>query len=319
VEKAAIDLRRLRYFIAVCDHGGFSRAAHSIGVAQPALTRQIKLLETEMGLALINRTGRGAEPTEDGRFLLARSRQHLDGLDDIVRELRHRTSTLKGSLALGICPTIAPLFAEELTRGMRESHPKVSLTMIEAYSGDLKNLLDRGKLDMALTYRPRENVHYRAVELFSEPLVLVTAPEAGDDRRPRSLGEIARLKLILPSGIHELRRIIDRVCSARGIALEPDLELDTLDAVKAMLLRRGSGYATVLPRHGLLREADEGLLSISPIADSLMKRTIALVSPAVPRDRDVAGELAARVMVRAAELRRFLNGSGRATLAASST
>ena len=65
-----VDVKRLRYFIAVCKHGGFSHAASVIGVAQPALTRQVQLLERELGLKLITRTGRGATPTEEGRFLL---------------------------------------------------------------------------------------------------------------------------------------------------------------------------------------------------------------------------------------------------------
>ena len=76
VENISIDVKRLRYFIAVCNHGGFSHAANVIGVAQPALTRQIKLLEQELGLTLITRNGRGAGPTEEGRFLLARSIEH---------------------------------------------------------------------------------------------------------------------------------------------------------------------------------------------------------------------------------------------------
>jgi DNA-binding transcriptional LysR family regulator len=66
-----IDLKRLRYFVAVCKHGGFSHAAGVIGVAQPALTRQVQLLERQVGLKLITRNGRGVQPTEEGRFLFA--------------------------------------------------------------------------------------------------------------------------------------------------------------------------------------------------------------------------------------------------------
>src|SRR5690349_904722 len=68
-ERSGVGLKRLRYFVAVCDHGGFSRAATVLGMAQPALTRQIQILEQEVGLSLLIRTGRGAEPTEQGRYL----------------------------------------------------------------------------------------------------------------------------------------------------------------------------------------------------------------------------------------------------------
>jgi len=90
VEYAGIDVRRLKYFIAVCNNGGFSRASNVIGIAQPALTRQVKLLEKEIGLPLVIRTGRGAEPTAEGKFLLARSVEHLEGLDNIVKELKQK-------------------------------------------------------------------------------------------------------------------------------------------------------------------------------------------------------------------------------------
>ncbi|MDH2344201.1 LysR family transcriptional regulator [Bradyrhizobium sp. SSUT77] len=91
LEKAEIDLRRLRYFLAVCEHGGFSRASNSIGIAQPSVTRQIKLLEKEIGLPLINRKARGAEPTDEGRLLLEKSRQHIAELDNLVHEIRSRS------------------------------------------------------------------------------------------------------------------------------------------------------------------------------------------------------------------------------------
>ena len=94
IDNFAIDLRRLRYFIAVCDHGSISRAASIIGMAQPALTRQIQLLEKETGLSLIHRTGRGAAPSQQGRFLLDRSRAHIESLDTLVR--RGTTKRVKG-------------------------------------------------------------------------------------------------------------------------------------------------------------------------------------------------------------------------------
>src|SRR5262249_8885808 len=149
-----IDVKRLRYFIAVCKHGGFSRAASVIGVAQPALTRQVQLLERELGLKLIARNGRGAKPTEEGRFLLARSIQYLDGLDNLLVELKQRFSRMNGQALVGICPTISPFFLEDLKSYVAADCPDFSLSIVEAYSGDLKNLMNSGRLDLALTYKP---------------------------------------------------------------------------------------------------------------------------------------------------------------------
>lgn len=272
-----IDLRRLRYFIAVCEHGGFSRASQSIGVAQPSLTRQIKLLEKEVGISLINRSGRGAEPTAEGRFLLGQSRLHIDGLDDAVREVRHRSDKLKGEISLGICPTIVPLFLEDIRNFVEAQYQGVTLNVVEAYSGDLDSLMRGGRLDAALTYRPSAPGQLDILDLFAERLVLVTSYAGAQVDAPRQLGDISRLKLILPSGIHELRRIIDRVYRERGIALQPELELDSLSAVKAVIADETTQYATILPHSSVTRELAGHVLSAYAIADSAMVRTIAVV------------------------------------------
>ncbi len=291
VEKPGIDLKRLRHFIAVCDHGGFSRAATAIGIAQPALTQQIKLLETEIGMPLFIRSGRGAEPTEQGRFLLAKAREHLDGLDAVVHGLKQRFSTLSGQIVLGICPTIAPFFLDGLLAFLRDDHPNLTLSVIQAYSGDLKHLMDGQRLDIALTYRPGKAHGVECFDLFSERLVVVAGQDTGL-AEPLSLQVISAMKLILPSKIHELRRIIDRVCAARGVGLKPELELDSLDAVKAMLLKPTFRYVTILPYHSIKHEVDGGLLACRAIDDRLMQRTIAVVLPKIARNAPVARFLA---------------------------
>jgi DNA-binding transcriptional LysR family regulator len=309
VENSGLDLRRLRYFIAVCESGGFSRASSAIGIAQPALTRQVKLLESEIGLPLINRTARGAEPTEEGRFLLARSREHINGLDRLVREIRQKFSTLNGPVVLGICPSIAPFFLDDLLAHAREIHPNLALTVIQAYSGDLQNLMASGKLDVALTYLPSTRKGIECTELFSEPLVLVAglSPTIGD--RPGS-GDTAGMKLVLPSRIHELRRIIDSVHRSRGTELVPDLELDSLEAVKALLMAGSERFSTILPFYSVRREIEQGLLSCVPFEDPRMRRTIAIVRPVKARNYLGASALAAFVEARAEALKADLQLAG---------
>ena len=300
-----IDLRRLRYFIAVCDNGGFSRAAGAVGIAQPALTRQIKLLEQEIGLPLIHRTGRGAEPTSQGRFLLERSRGHLDGLDDLVRELRGLYAGASHHVALGICPTIAPLFLDDLTAHLQEALPMIELSVIRAYSGDLCNLMVGGRLDVALTYRPADAATLDCLDLLCERLVLVTGEgrAGGAQKGPRALGELASMRLILPSRIHELRRIIERVCAEQGVVLHPELELDSLDAVIALLADPAHGYATILPFHSVSRHAATVPLDCVPIAGDGMERIIAMVTPRDMRASPVRASLASWLSAHAATLK----------------
>lgn len=300
LEHGGLDLRRLRYFVAVCDSGGFSRAASAIGIAQPALTRQVKLLETEVGLPLIVRTARGATPTEEGRYLLARCREHLDGLDNLVRDLRQHFSGVAGPIVLGICPTIAPFFLDDITGYVREAHPSLALSVIQAYSGDLQNLMAVGGLDLALTYRPQRSAGAKCIVLFSERLVLVSGHPFDDD--PATGGGTPRT-LILPSRIHELRRIIDTVAARHALDLTPGLELDSLDAVKSVLADPTERHATILPYYSVRREIAAGAFHVREFDLPDMHRTIAVVRPARSRNKPGANVITSFVVGRAERLK----------------
>ena len=294
----AIDVKRLRYFVAVCKHGGFSHAASVIGVAQPALTRQVQLLEREVGLKLITRNGRGAEPTEEGRFLLARSMEYLDGLDKLLLELKQRFSQMIGQAVVGICPTISPFFLDDLNSYVAANSPDLALSVVEAYSGDLKNLMNSDRLDLALTYKPSSSVGGGHVELFSERLVLVSGFQPAAPSRSYRLSELERLKLILPSRIHELRLIIDTVSRRRGVLLRPDLELDSLDAVKTFL-KRPLSFFTILPAYSVHTEVETRQFSQYMIDDPDMLRTISIVTPAKPRNQVATAYLKGHIEERA--------------------
>jgi DNA-binding transcriptional LysR family regulator len=303
-EKPGVDLRRLRYFLAVCDHGGFSRAAAAIGVAQPALTRQIKLLEKEIGLPLIERTTRGAQPSEQGRFLIARARQHLESVDGVIRDLRQAFTTTSGRVTLGVCPTIAPFFLNDLSQHIYRYHPNVTLSIIQAHSGDLKNLMNSGHIDIALTYRTPIASRFSSMDLFSERLVLVSGSSArgGQGRRTLTLPGLTGLRLILPSRTHELRGIIDRACRIRNVTFDLDLELDSLEAVKAVLFKKPSNRHTILPYHSVLAEITARKLSCAEFEENEMQRTIAIVTPKKPRNAEAIARLCERIRTRANEL-----------------
>jgi DNA-binding transcriptional LysR family regulator len=276
LEKPGVDIRRLRYFVAVCDHGGFSKAAPLIGIAQPALTRQVQLLEQELGIVLFTRNGRNAVPTEAGTALMSGACLHLDSLDLLIERVRRDFGAGPAPVSLGICATISALFLGPLQDALRQLTPSLTLTVIEAYSGDLRNLMACGRLHLSLTYSPFDTAGVQVTDLLSERLVLA-GPRLG--AAPATLAEVARQRLILPSPHHQLRRIIDAVAAARGIPLVPVLELDSLEAVKAMLDGNSGDFATILPYHSVALDAAEGRFSIQTIEDPGMVRTIALLQP----------------------------------------
>jgi LysR family nitrogen assimilation transcriptional regulator len=303
VERSGVDIRRLRYFVAVCDHGGLSKAAAVIGMAQPALTRQIKLLEQEIGLSLFTRNGRGAMPTEAGIFLLNETRKHLDGLNTLVDRLRQDFGEGPAKVSLGICPTIVPLFLDHISGALRHSPGTHDLSVIEAYSGDLRNLMDAGRLDLALTYSTENASGRHAIDLLSERLVLATM--SAPDEETVSLDDLAGMKLIFPSRMHQLRRIIDAACRERRVELVPALELDSLATVKALVGDGTGEYATILPYHAVAADAQNGLYETRLIDDPGMIRTITLVQADDPAGRIPEG-LAGHIVARAAEIKKTM-------------
>ncbi|MDR7127503.1 LysR family transcriptional regulator [Pseudotabrizicola sp. 4114] len=279
LDKPGVDIRRLRYFVAVCDNGGFSKAAPVIGIAQPALTRQVQLLEHELGMELFTRNGRNAVPTEAGAALMSGARLHLESLDLLIERVQRDFGAGPAHVSLGVCPTISPLFLAPLYEALRQSAPTLTLTVIEAYSGDLRSLMACGRLHLALTYSQPDTEGLDVTNLLSEKLVLAGPRQS---IHPLSLNDLSRQRLILPSAHHQLRRIIDAVAATRGIPLVPALELDSLNAVKAMLDGTSGDFATILPYHSVATDAAEGRFSISMISDPDMVRTIALLRPSKP-------------------------------------
>ncbi|WP_426034622.1 LysR family transcriptional regulator [Cypionkella sp. TWP1-2-1b2] len=279
LENSGVDIRRLRYFVAVCDNGGFSKAAPVIGIAQPALTRQVQLLEHELGMELFTRNGRNAVPTEAGTALMSGARLHLESLNLLIKRVKRDFGAGPAHVSLGICPTISPLFLASLHEALRQSAPTLTLTVIEAYSGDLRSLMACGRLQLALTYSQPDTEGLDVTNLLSEKLVLAGPRQSN---HPLSVDDLSRQRLILPSAHHQLRRIIDAVAETRGIPLVPALELDSLNAVKAMLDGSSGDFATILPYHSVATDAAEGRFSISMISDPAMVRTIALLRPAKP-------------------------------------
>ena len=278
-----VDLRRLSYFVAVCDHGGISMAAAEMGMAQPALTRQIQLLEKEMGLKLFKRAGRGAEPTDVARTLLSRVKPNLLSIAASLLDAQQKMPGTKGQIVLGICPTIAPLFLPELRAFLSDNSPELCLSVIEAFSGDIRSMLDGDKLNLALTYKSSGESAFSQIELFSERLVLVSAYGHEQDSRNVPLGHMEKLQLVLPSRGHELRSIIDSVCKRKGIYLRPELELDSLDAIKSMVKSTPQNYRTILPVLALQEDLQAKVLSYAGFESAEMSRTICVAIPQNPR------------------------------------
>ena len=268
-----MDLKRLRYFVCVSELGSFTLAARHLGVAQPALSRHIRQLEAECGSPLLRRNGRGAELTEVGRTLLEHGRSLLEQVGRLEAGLRAAKGAPVGAVNLGMPPSVCMILVEPLFHRLRRDFPGVRLHVSEGFSGDVREWLVGGRLDVGVLYSPSRTANPVGQLLLVEDLFLCCAPSALDAARPQAtLAEAVRLPLILPGRPHGLRIVVDSACAETG--LEPDvvLELDSMATIKT-LVREGHA-ATILPFCGVYREVAAGAIVARRIVSPSLTRTL---------------------------------------------
>lgn len=251
-----MDLKQLEYFVRVAELGSFTRASISLDVAQPALSRQIRLLEVELRQNLLTRNGRGAVPTEAGKLLLEHGRGILHQVQLTREELGAARGALAGRVSIGLPPSLSKLITVPLVYAFREHLPQAQLTLTEGFSVQMHEGLRLGNLDMAVLYNPGQSTELEMSTLDEDELSLISHnPQPGTGGKKTkavtaiSLLEVADLPLILPSRPNAFRILIEGEMMAIGRRPDVLLEVDGLNAI-LNLVQEGMGHA-VLPSYTL--------------------------------------------------------------------
>lgn len=271
-----MDLKQLRTFIMVAESGSLSRASDRLRLAQPALSRQIRLLEDDIGFQLFVRTGRGMQLTERGMALLQRVSGLVQQLDSSVEDVRSMSSEPTGQVVLGFIPSVSYVVAGRVAVRVARELPQVSLRIVEAYAGHLIDWLHRGEIDIALLYGPASDLHLRVSDVMFEELVLV-GPASDERAGEVSVSELAPLNLILPSRPHGLRMVVETAAAKASITLQVKYEADSFRVLKE-LVAEGMGH-TVLPLSAFYRERNEGLYRISRLVKPKVSRHLIMALP----------------------------------------
>jgi LysR family transcriptional regulator, nitrogen assimilation regulatory protein len=249
-----MDLKQLEYFVSVAELGSFTRAAIELDVAQPALSRQIRLLEVELRQNLLIRNGRGAVPTEAGKLLLEHGRGILHQVALAREELSAARGALTGRVSIGLPPSLSRLITVPLTHAFRDALPHAQLSLTEGFSVLMYEGLRVGSLDMAVLYNPENSPGLEMTRLHEEELVLIspratTKPGKSKDKSGVSLTEVADLPLVLPSRRNAFRILIESEMMGIGRKPKISLEVDGLNAI-LNLVEEGLGHG-ILPAYTL--------------------------------------------------------------------
>ncbi|MFI1765733.1 transcriptional regulator CynR [Streptomyces sp. NPDC020800] len=243
---AALELRHLRYLLAVAEHGNFTRAAEDLHISQPTLSHQIKQLEHTLGVQLLDRTGRTVRLTDAGEVYTDHARRALRDLAAAERAVHDVHDLSRGHLRLAVTPTftaylIGPLVAELHTR-----HPGIGLTLVEMAQDRIEAGLLGDDIDLGIAFAGPHLPGITATPLFTETLSLVTAgrhPRASPE--PLPVRALAERQLALLSGDFATRSHIDAYLADHRIAPRIVVEANSIQALTEIVRR--TGLATVLP------------------------------------------------------------------------
>lgn len=276
-----MDIRQIRAFLAIADSGSVTKAAEALHLVQPAVSRQLKLLEEELGVPLFERNRSGMCLTPEGEILKVRAARALRELDSARVEIKP-SGAITGHVNVGLLPSSCEVIATPLTVKLKKLHPGIHLSLSVGFTDHLMQWVDSGELDAALLYNVRPNPALHSVPLLQEPLWLCGAPSICPPIEFKDgLQALGDFPIILPSRQHGLRSLVERVCSISRIPLKVAADTNSLSVHKDLLVN-GVGIS-ILPKVAIGPELSNGRLWAMPITHPEFIRRIELALPSVKR------------------------------------
>ncbi|MFC0527649.1 LysR family transcriptional regulator [Phytohabitans kaempferiae] len=270
-----MDLKQLTALVTVAEVGSVTKAARLLHLVQPAVTRQIRLLEEEVGVALFNRTHQGMIPTAAGEALVLRARRALQELERARAEIRPDPRQVAGIVTVGVLDSVVDVVVPPLVTAVAQRYPEIHLRIMAAYSGHLQQWLDAGDVDLSLLYNLAETPSLAVVPLLREDLWVVAPTAAGlAPDRPVTWATLLEQPLVLPVAGHGLRALIDQARSSMPVEPRIAVEVDSMHLQKKLVLA-GHGW-TVLPAAGVAGDVAAGILSGAPLTEPELSRSVVL-------------------------------------------
>ncbi len=271
-----MELRQLRYFVAIVDHGSLSRAALVLHVAQPALTQQLRQLEEELGAQLLHRSAQGVLSTDAGKVFYEHAQAILKQVADARAAVTQSTTRPSGSVTLGLPHSISGALALPLLTAARARYPEITLQLTEEISGSLAEQLRSGRLNLAVLFDDQQPGHCAGTALVEEDLMYIC--RAGSAFAPAgealSLSEALASTLILPALQQGVRPRVEQVARAAGLAPSEVIEINSIAILRSALL--ADIGATLLPLAPLQQDIEHGTMAAWPVHSPAITRSVTL-------------------------------------------
>ncbi|MBB3117015.1 LysR substrate-binding domain-containing protein [Pseudoduganella violacea] len=270
-----MEIRQLRYFVAIVDHGSLSRAALVLHVAQPALTQQLRHLEEELGVQLLHRSAQGVLSTDAGKVFYDHAQAILKQVADAKQAVTH-SARPAGSVTLGLPHSVSGALALPLLTAAQQHYPDITLQLTEELTGNLAEQLKSGRVNLAVLFDDGQLTPFATTPLAEEELAYICRADGEDFKLGASvtLAQALGTKLILPGLQHGVRPRIEAVARAAGLHTGDVIEINSIAILKSAILA-GMG-ATILPVAPLLAEIERGSMRVHSIHHPPISRTAVL-------------------------------------------
>ena len=258
-----MEIRVLRYFLAVAREQSFSLAAETLYLSQPTLSRQLRELEEELGKKLLVRSSKGVTLTEEGMMLRKRAEELVELMDKTEQEIRDSSENMAGKVCIGAGETYAVKLIADTARRLQEEYPDIKYSIYSADGADVLEKLDKGLLDFGLVFREVDAAKYEQVEI---PLrdtwgVLMRRDSLLAAKEKITFDELKTLPLILPRQANHNLLLTDRIGVSENelnIAAQYNLVYNA-----SVMVSEGMGYALTFDK--LINVSGDSKLCFRPL------------------------------------------------------
>lgn len=271
-----MELRQLRYFVAIVDHGALSRAARVLHIVQPALSQQLQQLEEELGVSLLHRSAQGVQTTDAGKLFYEHALAILKQVSDAKSALTQSADTPSGTVALGIPQSASGALALPLLKAVQAAYPKIVFQLTEELTGHLTEQLKTGRINLAILFDDGQLGGFATTPLVEEEMMYITRSDSqfACKRKSISLEKALQATLILPSLQHGVRARIETRVRQAGLSIDKVIDITSIAILKSALM--ADMGATILPVSPMLSEIEHAELRATPITGAALSRTVVL-------------------------------------------